>query len=519
VSLAFHTHSEANVAGLLPLTAAASVPAAMNAAVLLGFILAGWGAYLLIRDLAGDPRAAFLGGLVFALFPQHFEQSLEHVNLASYQAMPFFLLFLGRLARAGGWRNIVLTAACFALNALYAWHNGLLALLPGTALLAFEAVRARRLPAALRDASLAGALALAVLVPFAWPMAREILAGETYYLKPQVGKGVDLAFFFIPAEQHPLWGGTVRRLYEEHRAYGSAGFTCYLGVVALILAAAGLRGRPAAGGRRLAEGSVPFWAALFIVHAVLALGDSLTVLGRDTGFPLPFELIEKIPLLKTVRIANRFLVPAMLALAVLSALGARRVLVALPPRAAGWAFAALAALLALDYLFLPYPLRDLPRPAYIAAARAAPPGILLDIPGGHRARGAEDMFLQTLHGKPIAGGYTSCIPPWVEKRVAEYPFLKLIFEARPEVEVDLEREVPRALDELGVAVAVVHLDRTREAIAARLAASRGSGLERLHNPERGIPERSLTEVRAVLRRLWGDPTYADPQAEVYLRPR
>ena len=29
---------------------------------------------------------------------------------------------------------------------------------------------------------------------------------------------------------------------------------------------------------------------------------------------------------------------------------------------------------------------------------------LLNIPGGHRARGSKDMFFQTYHGYPIVGG-------------------------------------------------------------------------------------------------------------------
>ena len=73
VSLALHTHSEANVLGTLPVSLALGVPAALNTAILLGFVLSAWGGYLLTRELVGDPRAAFLGGIVIAFFPHRFE--------------------------------------------------------------------------------------------------------------------------------------------------------------------------------------------------------------------------------------------------------------------------------------------------------------------------------------------------------------------------------------------------------------------------------------------------------------
>lgn len=513
VRLGCHTHSEANVLLTLPLNIAAGEAVAMNAALLLGFVLAGWGGYLLIRELAGDPRAAFIGGAVLAFFPQHFEQSLEHLNLSSYWGMPFFLLALVRLVRRGGGREVVLTGAAFALTALLSWHNGLLVLPVAAAVFAVEICRAGR-PAArvLSEAALAGLLALALVAPFAWPLAREMVAGDTYYLKPFVEKGIDPLFLLVPSDHHPFWGGLFRPLHDLFRTYPSAGFTCYAGAAALALAAAAFLGR--------SRGAL-LWAALFAANALLALGSPLVTLGKDTGVPLPFALYEKIPILGAVRVANRFAVPAMLALSVAAGLGARRIL---QGRSGGRGLALAGALLGavvVDFLWTPYLLRELPRPAWTEAVRSLPPAIVLDIPGGHRARGAEDMYLQTLHHHPIAGGYVSCIPPSVERRVAELPLLRLIFEGRPDVRIedlDVGAELARTLDALQAGIAVVHLDRTREALEARAALDRDAGAERLHNPERGIPAAALERIRAALRKHWGVPVHADAEAEVFRRP-
>jgi hypothetical protein len=373
-------------------------------------------------------------------------------------------------------------------------------------------------------------------------MLVEIARGETYYIKPEITKGLDAAFLLLPAENHPLWGGAVRPLYEAWRRYPSAGSTCYLGVVALALAAAGavharLQGPGKAAGGAMREAGGPWfsaggdaernrmgpmassglWAGMFFVYLVLALGQELVVAGRNTGVPLLFALFDGFPLLETQRVANRFAVPAMLALSVLAACGARALIERsrrLPPAAVFWTIVVLAAA---DYLWA-YPLRELPRPAWVEALRQAPAGLLLDIPGGHRARGSEDMYFQTLHGRPTVGGYTSCLPPLVERRVKELPFLELIFEGRPQVNVEVAAGLRDVLETLAVQVVVVHRDRARERLERLAGEHRGTPAARFYNPERGSPESVLAETRAALAGLWGAPRYSDAEAEIYWRP-
>lgn len=500
VSLAFHTHSEANIILILPLLFAFGAACALNTAVLLGFVFASWGGYLLARELVGNAKAAFVGGVVLAFFPYHFEQSLEHLNLVSYQAMPFFLYFLIKLVRQGGWGNVILTALFFALNSLYSWHNGLI-ILPLALCLFFHELRSAARPrrTILRDAVLSGSLAAFVLLPFAWPMLREILAGDTSYLKPLVKKGIDPLFLIVPPERHPVWGGIFQGLYERFRGYASAGFTCYLGIIPLGLWAASLKNRK----------QLPiFWTALFLIHLLFALGDPLTIGGQETGLRLPFAVMKHVPLFRTLRVANRFVVPAMVAFSVLAAYGTMRF------AAKRGAFPLILGLVILDFLWLPYPLQEIARPKWIEQISSAPPGLLLDIPGGYRARGAEDMFYQALHHRPTVGGYSSCIPPSIEKRVEELPFLKLIFEGRPEVQVEIEGGLKQTLTQLPVGVVVVHLQRTRENLERLYHAGNG----RQFNPEKGIAAETLKKIRAALRTLWGEPYYKDAEVELFGKP-
>jgi hypothetical protein len=128
------------------------------------------------------------------------------------------------------------------------------------------------------------------------------------------------------------------------------------------------------------------------------------------------------------------------------------------------------------------------------------------------------MYLQTLHRRPIAGGYTSCLPPLMEERAKKLPFLKLIFEGRPEVKLEVEAGLEQVLAALPVQVVVLHLDRERERLEQLAAEHRGTPEARLYNPEKGTPAKTLQEVRAALRHLWGEPFYSDAAAELYKRP-
>ena len=59
------------------------------------FALSGFGTYLLVRDLTGDTRAAFIAGLVYGFLPYRIA-SVPHLQVMSSQWMPFALWGLNR---------------------------------------------------------------------------------------------------------------------------------------------------------------------------------------------------------------------------------------------------------------------------------------------------------------------------------------------------------------------------------------------------------------------------------------
>jgi hypothetical protein len=70
------------------------------------FVLSAFGTYLLVRDLTGDPRAAFIAGLVYGFLPYRIA-SIPHLQVLSSQWMPFALYGLNRFITTGSRKALV----------------------------------------------------------------------------------------------------------------------------------------------------------------------------------------------------------------------------------------------------------------------------------------------------------------------------------------------------------------------------------------------------------------------------
>ena len=89
------------------------------------FVLSALGAYLLVHDLTGDRRAAFIAGLVYGFLPYRIA-SVPHLQVMSSQWMPFALWGLNRfvagasgasgVAGAGSYRALALGTAALVMQ-------------------------------------------------------------------------------------------------------------------------------------------------------------------------------------------------------------------------------------------------------------------------------------------------------------------------------------------------------------------------------------------------------------------
>jgi len=228
-----------------------------------------------------------------------------------------------------------------------------------------------------------------------------------------------------------VWGSIVRRLYEtcDIDLIESSAWLGVVPIVALIAAA-----RAARHDRRLR-----FWLAIAGIFFVWALGPSLLVAGVNSGLWLPEVLIRFVPIAANARIPGRAMVIVYLALAIVCAIVLSRLS---RERATLMAIAAIAAV-GIDWAAVPFPLYELrPSPVYDEIA-SADSGSVLELPIGLRdgfgEQGTLDhaaLYYQTIHGKPIAGGFIARLPPSVKQYYDDQPVFRTLLDLSDGASID-----------------------------------------------------------------------------------
>ncbi len=497
--LAFHTHSPFNQVLAMPVNLLFGQAAAYNFCVIFALTLSGFGTYLLVRELTANSAAGFLAGLVFAYFPQTVEQTLEHLNLFSLQFIPLALYFLLRWSRSMRSVDALAFGACFGLNALCSWHLGLKLAMVVAPWLAWLAWRHRSSwPVFIKGIGAAATLATLMVLPLLAPMLALISEGSDYYLKGLVNRGIDPIYLLTPPFANPLFGAWVQPRYLE-RAYQAAGFVCYLGFVPVALATIATI--------RSSRRSWP-WLALFAAGLTLAMGAHLLWNGTLHGsITLPFALLREIPLLANLRVANRFLILSSIALAVLVGYGWAAI-----RRKPVWAMPVAATLILVEYSWMPFPVQRIELSPLLAHV-AQRPGAVLDIPFHQRNRGVHNMVEQTVHGKPISGGYISSYPPSIQDAIdGEAALQQLAGTPAPDATVEIEE-----LRAIGFRTLVIHKYRMDSARDKALAAvAQGSLLERKRAARLGgVPDETMRAIREQLDEALGGTALEDEQLAIY----
>ncbi len=490
INLAFYTLTLLNGALSIPLQLAGSVILASNLLLLSSFVIGGFGAYLLVLEVAGGGRrvagsgrrvagsewqvaggksqsespdlrpatcdlrlAAFLAALLYAFASSKlFYAALGQFNVASSQWLPFVALYLVRSLRSPWrWRDGAMLGLFLVLQTWAELTFGTFAVL--FVILAALLVGGWQVAARLKvegstfnvqrstfNLSLAALLFVLGLLPFLAAMLPDLRAEGDFLIE---GSGfadifsADLAGFFFPTQLHPVFGGIIRAISAEStlRPDGAQfqvnkGQHLYFGYMALVLTVVGLW----AYRRQL---WVWWVAGLTLFFTLVALGPSLRVNGSDTGIPGPFLLLLRIPFFQANRYPSRYSVLILLGLSILVALGAAALLQRLRPERRTLAAVVLAGLLLFEHLSIPLPLSDfrLP-PAYQAVVADPRPGALLDLPVGWRngfnVFGKSDVVImfeqwyQTFHGRPLLGGNISRNPESKFQYFLEHPVIGVL---------------------------------------------------------------------------------------------
>ena len=452
INLAFYTLTVLNALSALPLLLNWGTITASNLHMLFTFVVGGFGAFLLARDVLTHalaspqaPRpttssladirpkpkeaddssrassvliwgsAAIAGGIYTFAANKLFYISLGQFNIASSHWVPFAVLYILRTHRQPSRLKNPLMAALFFT--FQTWSEMTFAsflivfLVIYIAYWLFEAALKRLVrrpqPAApadqptlwqasapyIRAGLVFGALSLVGVSPILAQMIPDLLAEGDFMVE---GSGfadafsADLLGFIIPTMHHPLLGDLIA---QTNISGYDKGQHIYLGLILLGLATITLVSdfrRP----------QVRFWLFAALIFGLLSLGPTISINGYDTAIEGPFTILQQLPIFKANRYPSRFSVMLVLCLSVIAGFGLVRL--SLWARHITWLkmdgrqylpLVLAAGIFLFEHLATPVPLSDMRLPpAYQIIASDPTAGTVLDIPfawrNGFRITGA-----------------------------------------------------------------------------------------------------------------------------------
>ncbi len=310
-SLLYHAYSFYNLFLSFILTRFFNPITTYNLLILHTFLLSGIGAFLLIRYLTGNSYVSLIGGFVFAFNPSHFAHSLHHIEIASIQFIPFFVLFFIKAVKGDSKKDLFMACLFFFLNSICAWYYLVFAIY----FIGFSYVylMLRRKQFFLREFLLKAGIIVGVtfLILSPWLLRMAFIGLKYPHELVREGHNIDVADTFALFVPHPYhWLGQLRMVKSINwRFTGTAWeMTVYLGIINILIILSSFR--------EVTRETAKYFLGLFS-FLVLSMGSFLHVLGWITPIMLPYAIIQRVPLLSNAVCPSRAIVYVYLFLAVM----------------------------------------------------------------------------------------------------------------------------------------------------------------------------------------------------------
>lgn len=410
----------------IPLSLAFNPIVVYNLQLLSSFVLSGLTMYLLGYALTKNRWAAFVGGLIFAFFPNKMGHALPgHLPQIVTYWFPLYVLFLLRLDKEPSIKNGLLCGVFLALslmvNVLHIAHF----IIPFTTIFLLYRFFSNRIT--IFDRRFITSLGLALLVagfltvPFFVPFLIQKAAGELEFLGAggTIEYSADLLAFFSPSPFHPVLSKTgilpsfaTQVIGEEPDLKEKM---MYLGAIPVGLACLGLK----RGGKE-----ARLWAILGLCAAILSLGLFLKVGGElatigdeEHHLPLPFALVKRLPFYEWDVTPGRFNETVMFSVAILACYGAAAVVERCRGKATKTGLLmGLSLVILFEYtVVFPFPVKRKEVPIiFREMAEGERDYAVLDVPIAYRGTSNYAMYYQTFHQHKMVGGFIHRHPPGTE---------------------------------------------------------------------------------------------------------
>jgi len=379
-----------------------------NVAFIASFVQAGAGMYVLGRTLTGRRDAAVLAALAYAFTPYRVAQ-FAHLQWLVTGWLPLSLWALHRYFSTGALVFLLGSAAAYLLQSLTSSYLTYFALLPLTAVVVAGMWRTRP-PVGRTLAHLAAAAALCALILAPVVLAYARARAEHDFRRPPseiASLSADLGDYARAHDHVWLW---------RHARPGTGEHELFPGAVALALAGVAMFT-----GRRGTASLLPLYAAIAAAALVLSLGPQPTAWGRHFPVRGPYQLLlDVVPGLDGIRAVSRLAVIVLLAVCVLAADGAARVIERLSPGTRPVAISVLAIGIVGEGWAAPiHTVRFEPlahpddRAAYAFLRQQRDGGAVLELPMSlaDDRRELRYQFLTLWHGHRVVNGSSGYVPP------------------------------------------------------------------------------------------------------------
>ncbi|MBI4823478.1 MAG: hypothetical protein HY805_04520, partial [Nitrospirae bacterium] len=319
VNLTFHALTFLNGIISIPLQYIMDIVTIYNLFYILSFVLSGFGGFLLTKYFVKDWRAAFIGGIIFAVW-----RAPLRGNLGATQWMPLYILYLFKTldSTKGYTRYALIAGIMLGFNFLSEYYYFIMMAIFTIIAFVFYMVK-KNVGAfrAVKKACLISLFSIPFILPVMFFVIKVILSGDTRKVPLSingqniVNSVVDLFGFFCPHPENPIIG---RFSFSEYFT-GLENFA-FVGISVIFFSAFGwLRSRKT-------DNMASFWLISALVFVVLSLGPYPHILGRELSVPLPFLLFRYIPSFDNLTIPSRFHILTMLHMSVLAGYGMRYIL-------------------------------------------------------------------------------------------------------------------------------------------------------------------------------------------------
>jgi hypothetical protein len=298
--------------------------------------------------------------------------------------------------------------------------------------------------------------------------------GHQQWISPQIlwrsgPVGVDLLAYFAPNPLHPLFG-SMASAWLSARPHGFAENVAsipWVALVTILVAVIWARFRPHRG-----------WVIFTVFFAVLALGPFIYVANQLTYVPTPWAVLRYVPVIGAARMPPRFTVVVLLGVSMILVMALQHLRARTNQKQ--FLVAGVGVLLLFELMPSPRRLYSAEVPSVYRIVAADPrPVRPLTLPFGLRdgvsARGnysAASQFYQTVHEKPLVGGYISRLPNTSLERYRTHSVLRVLLRlsegryVEPELYDRAIRNADRTMRRLNIGYVVIDTRRAAPELQA-----------------------------------------------------